>query len=145
MTQKSGSAKAGQTQAVWAKNVAAVKALHVMLLPDDSGWFAQGLEIDYAASGKTQEEAKNNFGQGLGLTFCEHLVMYGHIKKVLVPAAQEAWDEYYKTPADKIEKQMCDLVAFLKEHSGEQKSIQNAEKILPFNKIEFIQGEAVTA
>lgn len=131
-----------QMQAAWSENVAAVKALHVMLLPDDGGWFAQGLEIDYAASGKTQEEAKNNFGQGLGMTFCEHLIMYGHIKKALVPAGQEAWDEYYKTPADKIEKQTCNLVAFLQQHSEENKPIGKMGQVVPFDAIEFIQGQA---
>ena len=35
-----------------------LSALRVMLLEDSSGWFAQGLEIDYAASGATIDEVK---------------------------------------------------------------------------------------
>lgn len=139
-----GAAKAGDTRAAWDSNVAAVKALHVMLLEDGGGWFAQGLEIDYAASGRTQDEAKNNFGHGLALTLCEHLRMYGHIKKALVVAPQEAWQEYFEAPAEKIAKQSLDLVAFLKEFS-EEKPVEKMAKVVPFNAIEFIQGQTVAA
>lgn len=99
----------------WSNTEAEVKALHVMLLPDGSGWFAQGLEIDYAASGKTLEQATNHFIEGLGMTLCENLVMYGHIKKVLMPASQEAWNEYYESPP-KGERYSVSFAAAIKEH-----------------------------
>lgn len=136
-----GVSKAGETQAAWDSNIAAVKALHVMLVPDSGGWFAQGLEIDYAACGSTPDEAKNNFGQGLSLTLCEHLLMYGHIKKVLVVAPQEAWEEYFQTPAEGIQKQTCDLVTFLQETTEKKPKLEQVEKAFPFNSIEFIHGQ----
>ena len=60
-------------------HAAAVKALHVHLLQDGNGWFAQGMQIDYSACGETLDEVKHNFAHGLCLTINEHLLMYGHI------------------------------------------------------------------
>lgn len=131
-----GSAKAGKAE---------VKALHVMLLPDGQGWFAQGLEIDYAACGATMDEAKDNFVQGLGVTVCEHLVMYGHIKKVLVPASQQAWNEYYESPPEGIKRHKISLKASFEEQHAEQQQIEKVQKAIPFNAIEFLRPEAVAA
>lgn len=122
-------------------HLAGVKSLHVMLLPDGEGWFAQGLEIDYAACGTTMEEAKHNFAHGLAMTFSEHLTMYGDIGKALVVAPQEAWEEYYKTPADQIEKKSLSFVASV-ELFEEAGVIEPEKKVeaFPFSGIQYIQG-----
>lgn len=44
----------GKEQAVGIKN------LHVLVVPDGSGWFAQAFEIDYGVQGSTPEEAKKD-------------------------------------------------------------------------------------
>ena len=125
--------------ATWTKTSAEVKALHVMLVPDGNSWFAQGLEIDYAACGSNPDEAKNNFAQGLGMTVCEHLVMYGHIKKVLVTAPQEAWNEYYQTPAEGIRRHTRSFLAYLEGQVTEQKTVEKVA--FPFPTIEFLKAE----
>ena len=145
MNKVKGAAKAGKTSATWTGNSAEVKALHVMLLPDGHGWFAQGLEIDYAACGGTFDEAKNNFIKGLGLTVCENLVMYGHIEKVLTPAPKEAWNEFYNTPADGIKRHTLSLKASFEELHTQKEQVDVVQKAIPFNAIQFLKPEAVAA
>ena len=65
--------------------------IRVLLLPDGNAWFAQGLEIDYAAQGETLEEAKKEFEDGLEAMVQEHLRVHGHIKKLLQVAPNEMW------------------------------------------------------
>lgn len=95
--------KAALTSAVHLQHgnnhVVGVDALTVLLTKDGSCWFAQGLQIDYASSGASVDEAKANFEQGLMLTIREHLKVHGHIKNFLKVAPQEAWDEYFSAKA----------------------------------------------
>lgn len=56
-------------------------------------WFAQGLEIDYAADGTTLEEVKVNFESGLCATIDLHIKAYGSIEKLLKVAPPSAWVE----------------------------------------------------
>jgi len=52
---------------------AVAACLHVLLVPsEDGGYYAQGIEIDYGASGATVEEAKQHFERG----FVETLAAY---------------------------------------------------------------------
>jgi len=39
----------------------------IILVPDDDVWFAQGIDVDYFASGETPEETIKNFQDGLKL------------------------------------------------------------------------------
>jgi len=73
-----------------------VLSLRVLLVEDTSGWFAQGLDIDYAASGSDVDEVKKNFEDGFCATVHEHLVMHGSIERLLKPADQDAWKEFYE-------------------------------------------------
>lgn len=77
--------------------VVGLKALRVVIKQDDGGFFAQGLEIDYAASGDSLDEVKENFETGLGLTISKHLEMFGTIRKMLKLAPQPVWDEYLES------------------------------------------------
>lgn len=76
-----------------ATHVVGIGNLRVVITNDDGAWFAQGLEIDYAAEGDTLEAAKNNFADGLYATIQTHLKLHGSIKKLLRPAPQDAWQE----------------------------------------------------
>ena len=69
-----------------------VDALRVVLVQDDDCWFAQGLELDYAASGHDLDDVKRRFEQGLIATFNEHLRTYGTVENFLKVAPQQAWD-----------------------------------------------------
>ena len=47
--------------------------LHVLIVPSlDGGFIAQGIEIDYAASGATEEEVRDHFATG----FCATVISY---------------------------------------------------------------------
>jgi hypothetical protein len=61
----------------------------------DNTWFAQGLDIDYAANGHDLEEVKENFQLGLKGTIDLHIKAYGHIEKFLKVAPQNVWNEFY--------------------------------------------------
>lgn len=69
--------------------------LKVVICPDDNGWFAQGLEIDYSAGGSTIPQVKKNFEKGLKGTIDLHIKVHGNIEKLLVPAPPEIWKEFY--------------------------------------------------
>ncbi len=76
-------------------HIVGIGNLRVIICPDESGWFAQGLEIDYAAGGKTIPQVKENFEKGLKGTIGLHIQMYGNIEKFLTPAPPQIWKEFY--------------------------------------------------
>jgi hypothetical protein len=67
--------------------------LRVIICQEDDQWFAQGLEIDYAADGNSFEEVKLNFQNGLRGTIDLHLRAYNSLDKLLKIAPAEAWQE----------------------------------------------------
>jgi len=74
-------------------HIVGIGNLRVILCHEDDFWFAQGLEIDYAADGKTQAEVRKNFEAGLEATIDQHLKVYGNIKQILIPAPAEIWQD----------------------------------------------------
>jgi hypothetical protein len=88
-----GKTKDGKT------NVVAIGALKVVIAKDASQlWFAQGLDIDYAAEGTSIEDVKKNFVNGLVATIDLHLKAYADLSNVLKPAPQEVWQEMFYGP-----------------------------------------------
>jgi hypothetical protein len=81
------------------EHVVGIGNLRVMLLKTETYWYAQGMEIDYAAQGNSVEEVKERFGSGLYATIKEHLLLYGSIKNLLVPAPKPIWDEFIESKA----------------------------------------------
>lgn len=115
-------------------HVVGVLALRVLLVEDTSGWFAQGLDIDYAASGDTADAAKHNFQEGFCATVHEHLVMHGDINRLLKPAEQDAWKEFYETP------KLAKSFSCIQLHNLEsEKKAQSQPKDFPFDTIAFLQ------
>ena len=74
-------------------HIVGIGNLRVVLVPDGDVWFAQGLEIDYAAQGNTEADARKQFENGLTSTIQEHLRIYGTIQKLLKVAPQSVWNE----------------------------------------------------
>ncbi len=99
------------------KKIIGIGNLRVMITNDDGSWFAQGLEIDYAAEGGSLVEVKNNFERGLGLTIHEHLNLYGTIEKLLQPAPKDTWVELVK--AAKMKKIYSVIYSQLSIHKKE--------------------------
>ncbi len=74
-------------------HVVGIGNIKVIICQDDDSWFAQGLDIDYAANGHSLEEVKQNFQVGLKGTIDLHIKAYGDIEHFLKVAPQEVWDE----------------------------------------------------
>lgn len=73
-------------------HVVHIRNLQVVITVRDDCWFAQGLEIDYSAEGKSLREVKSAFEEGLALTINANLRRYGHIRHLLKrEAPPEAW------------------------------------------------------
>ncbi len=71
-----------------------VDTLRVLIEKDGAGWYAQGLEIDYAAGGSSIEDVKQRFQEGLIDTMHEHLRVYGSLTNMIHPAPKEEWEKY---------------------------------------------------
>ncbi len=67
--------------------------IRVIIVPDGGAYFAQGLEIDYAAQGSTVTEVKKNFEVGLEATIKTLQKIYGSITGILQPAHPDVWQE----------------------------------------------------
>lgn len=65
--------------------------IRVILFKEPGAWVAQGLEIDYAASGSTKAEAKKNFEIGLEGTIDLHIKVHSTIKNLLKTAPPDIW------------------------------------------------------
>ena len=74
-------------------HIVGIGNLRVVIVQDESFWFAQGLEIDYAAQGKSLEDVKKSFEDGLCCSIHEHLTVYGTIENFLKPAPAQIWKE----------------------------------------------------
>lgn len=107
--------------------------LTVLLNKEEGGWFAQGLELDYAACGETLEEVQYNFINGLSLTVGEYIKMHGSIEKFLKPAPTEVWESYYKTVNSKAE-----LIALKEKQNKDDDIFANLKKSLPFWDVAFL-------
>jgi hypothetical protein len=74
--------------------------LTVMVTNDEGVWFAQGLEVDYAAQGDSLEEAKKHFEDGLHATIDVNLEKFQSLKHMLVPAPAGVWQEFFETESE---------------------------------------------
>ena len=115
-----------------------LSALRVLLIKEDDSWFAQGLEIDYAAAGSTIEEVKVNFEDGLCHTIHEHLRMLGNLDKLLQLAPQEAWDEFFSGPKECVRHDFS-MLSFYKVEEDNMRLPGGAK--FPFDRIAFITTE----
>lgn len=67
--------------------------LHVLVMPSiDGGFIAQGIEIDYVASGETEEEVRNRFADG----FCRTIMSYLERKRDLAGLFKTATPAEYR-------------------------------------------------
>lgn len=67
--------------------------LRVLVVEQDGQWFAQGIDLDYAASGRSFEEAQCHFEQGLAATIDQHIKRFQSIDRLLKMAPARALDE----------------------------------------------------
>lgn len=75
------------------RHIVGIGNIKVIVCEDDGIWFAQGLDIDYAAEGKSLKNVQENFQKGLAATVGLHLQAFNTIENLLVPAPIEVWKE----------------------------------------------------
>jgi hypothetical protein len=75
------------------RDVVEIGDLRVLVVQDDKWWFAQGLEIDCSAQGRSEEEVKQAFLRSLVATAHAYLTELGSIQKFLRPAPPEVLRE----------------------------------------------------
>jgi hypothetical protein len=74
-------------------HVVGIGNLRVIVCEENGIWFAQGLEINYAADGTSLNAVKRNFEHGLSTTIGLHLQAFDSIDNLLVPAPAHIWKE----------------------------------------------------
>jgi len=67
--------------------------LRAVVVPDEGVFFAQGLDVDYFASGQTIEEAEKNFEDGLETLVALHVEKFGNVDR-LRPVSENVREEY---------------------------------------------------
>jgi hypothetical protein len=77
-------------------HIVGIGNLRVIICHESDAWFAQGLEIDYAASGHSVEEVKKNFEKGLKGTIDLNIKMHCDIEHFLKVAPQNVWRELHR-------------------------------------------------
>jgi hypothetical protein len=73
------------------RHVVEIGNLRVLVTEQNGEWFAQGVEIDYAASGWSLEEAQLRFERGLSATVDLHLRQFDSIERLLKFAPESVW------------------------------------------------------
>lgn len=116
-------------------HLAGIGDLRVVIVPDGDFWFAQGLEIDYAAQGKSVKDAKRKFTTGLSATIEEHLCIYGNIEKLLRVSPTEVWKENLLS-AGAIPKRYSTFCLYHVEREAIPAAIEN---VLPFQGINYLE------
>lgn len=115
-----------------------VDCLRVLLIEEENQWFAQGLELDYAAAGDSAEDVKERFQQGLKATIREHLKIYGSVENLLIVAPQEAWNLWLKA-----DKHYNFTQASLHDLGDIQETTMRSH--LPFSSIKFMWPDTAVA
>ncbi|MBK1716891.1 hypothetical protein [Thiocystis violacea] len=75
------------------RHVVEIGNLRVLVTEQAGEWFAQGIEIDYAASGWSLEEAQRHFERGLSATVDLHLRQFDSIERLLKFAPESVWSQ----------------------------------------------------
>lgn len=69
-----------------------IESLRVLVCQDGDGlWFAQGIDLDYAAGGTSIEDAQQRFERGLLATVRAHIDHFGTIERLLQAPPVENW------------------------------------------------------
>jgi hypothetical protein len=117
-------------------HIVGIGNLRVIMCEDNGIWFAQGLEIDYAANGKSLAQVKRNFEHGLAATIKLHLQAFDSIDKLLVPAPADTWKELTE-----IKKSFRFSQVSVHEFEGDAKELLR----LPYTGISYLERETEVA
>ena len=115
-------------------HVVGIGNIRVLINKEGNFWYAQGLEIDYVAQGKTIEDVKKAFEDGLTATIHENIRVHGTIEPVLKVAPQNIWEEVLNPNviSNKFTQVSVHQIEAMKSISLD---------LLPFQGIEYLQRE----
>lgn len=69
-----------------------MKSIRVLIVQDgEETWYAQSIDIDYAACGSSLENVQHNFAHGLKGTLKANLKRYGHVDRVMQTPPMSDW------------------------------------------------------
>jgi len=120
-------------------NVVAIGNLRVAITYEGDDWFAQGLEIDYGVPGKSLEDVKVRFEDGLAWTIHENLTVWGNINRLLKPAPPEIWMKFFEGAG--VMRKGYSQVSF---HKLASVSVPARIKdVLPFEAIDYFQRQSL--
>jgi hypothetical protein len=85
-----------------------IDGLRVWIYQDGPHWIAHGIDIDYATSGDTLEEARHLFALGLCRTIVEHLRRFNTLERLL---SRRAPDEIYQRWLHELERDRLTFIA----------------------------------
>ncbi|MEW6038544.1 MAG: hypothetical protein AB1648_09885 [Pseudomonadota bacterium] len=115
----------------------AINAMRVIIVQDgDDAWFAQSLDIDYAAGGSSLENAQRNFETGLSATIKAHLERFGHIERIMRSPDLGDWVPLLSRQGKEFEYSTVE--------SHELKDSVLSEH-LPYTGISYIEGQRKAA
>lgn len=102
--------------------------LRVLVVQEDGQWFAQGIEVDYAAAGDSLEDVKDRFSRGLLETARAHIRRFETIDGMLRFAPEATWRRIFdESEAYDVTLQQVQAISAPKEPT------------LPFKQIAYLQ------
>lgn len=108
--------------------------LRVLVVEHGADWFAQGVDLDYAAAGHSLEEVQRNFEQGLASTVCLHLERFNSLDRLLKLTPRHVLDDLAPTPKHAFDFSMCTT-----------HDLSDPLDMLPFVGITYLPAHAPTA
>jgi hypothetical protein len=117
-------------------HIVGIGNLRVIMCKHKGIWWAQGIEINYGASGKTMAQAKKNFEHGLSATIRLQLEAFDSIDKLLVYAPKAALKELTD-----IKKDFRFTQISVHQFENDSKEFE----LLPFSGIAYLDGSEAAA
>lgn len=113
----------------------AIGTIRVLVCERAGEWFAQGVEIDYAASGTSLEDVQGRFERGLAATVHQHLKQFEAIDRLMKYAPRSAWQKL--SPKEEYNFAMLTV-----HHLAD---LDERLLALPFTRIAYLQEAAAAA
>jgi len=102
-------------------HVVGIGNLRVIVTNNDGSWFAQGLEIDYAAEGKSLKDVQNRFAEGLSATIHENLRRFGSLENLIRPAPRDVWRGFLEAACERFHHEQVTTHEFKLAQTGATK------------------------
>ncbi|MGE0487355.1 MAG: hypothetical protein AB7Q81_24590 [Gammaproteobacteria bacterium] len=107
-----------------------VRDLRVVIVRDGDLWFAQGIDIDYAASGTSVEDVKHRFAMGLFKSLIANVDLGGSIDAFLKHPPREQIEQLQNGPDSREAKLSFSTERFPRDLP------------IPYDRIAFVEPQA---